>query len=343
MSALLLRAMTTLTRAPAGAYEDNLTLRMQSCYVRFREAISVSERQALLEELLAQHGALLVQTILRKKLVARYAEDVLEVQQQVHFKLLARLRSTTEEPLQDFPAYVAVVAYNTCAEWQRQRQPRRHALKNRLRYLLTHTEGLALWEAQPRVWWCGRNRWIGLEKPAAPAQLSAYRSGLPRITALRELVDALFSRLNCPVELDDLVNLLSEVLGIADEASSLDDTAETADTRPSIATIVERRAFLQTLWNEIKQLPLPQRRALLLNLRDQNCGNQLALFHLTGVASLRELAQTLEFTLEEFAELWNQLPIDDLSLAARFNLTRQQIINLRLAARRRLARHLGPA
>ena len=341
MNALLLRAMTTLTSALAGAFEDNITIRMQSCYVRFREAISVSERQTLLEELLAQHGSLLVQMILRKKLVARHAEDFLEVQQQVHFKLLARLRSTTEEPLQDFPAYVAVVAYNTCAEWQRQRQPRRHALKNRLRYLLTHTEGLALWETQPRVWWCGRKEWMGREKAADPSQLNACRSSLLPATALRELVHASFSRMNCPVELDDLVNMLTEVLGIADEACSLNDASEIADTRPSIAAAVERRAFLQSLWSEIKQLPLPQRRALLLNLRDQNCGNQLALFHLTGVASLRELAQTLECTLEEFAELWNQLPIDDLSLAARFNVTRQQIINLRLAARRRLARHLG--
>lgn len=333
--------MTTLTSAPTGAFEDNLTLRMQSCYLRFREAISASERQGLLDELLAQHGTLLVQRILRKKLVAYHTEDFLEVQQQVHFRLLARLRSTTEEPLQDFPAYVAVVTYNTCAEWQRQRQPRRHALKNRLRYLLTHTEGLALWEAQPRVWWCGRKEWTGSKKSADPAQLNASRPSLPKGTALRELANAFFSRVNCPIELDDLVNVLTEVLGIADETTSLDDKPEIADTQPSIDTAVERRAFLQTLWSEIKQLPVPQRRALLLNLRDQNCGNQLALFHLTGVASLRELAQTLEFTLEEFAEIWNQLPIDDLSLAARFNVTRQQIINLRLAARRRLARHLG--
>ena len=333
--------MTRLTSAPTGAFEDNITVRMQSCYLRFREAIFASERQVLLDELLAQHGTLLVQTILRKKLAAYHTEDFLEIQQQVHFKLLARLRSTTEEPLQDFPAYVAVVAYNTCAEWQRQRQPRRRALKNRLRYLLTHTEGLALWEAQPRVWWCGRKEWAGYKKSADPAQLNACRSSLPRGTALRELANTFFSRVNCPVELDDLVNVLTEVLGIADETTGLDDKPEIADTRPSIDTAVERRAFLHTLWSEIKQLPVPQRRALLLNLRDQNCGNQLALFHLTGVASLRELAQTLEFTLEEFAEIWNQLPIDDLSLAARLNLTRQQIINLRLAARRRLARHLG--
>jgi len=56
---------------------------------------------------------------------------------------------------------------------------------------------------------------------------------------------------------------------------------------------------------------------------------------------LPELAKMLEFTLEEFAVIWNQLPIDDLSLAARLGVTRQQVINLRLAARRRLARHLN--
>jgi hypothetical protein len=36
--------------------------------------------------------------------------------------------------------------------------------------------------------------------------------------------------------------------------------------------------------------------------------------------------------------LWDQLPLDDLSIAARLGVTRQQVINLRKAARARLAR-----
>lgn len=315
-----------------------------TAYQRYEQAAAPAERQELLTELLAEHAAPLILTILKQKLrVQASTDDLLEQQQQIQTKLLARLRTKAEAPLQDFAGYVAVVTYNACAEWQRQRQPQRHALKNRVRYLLTHTTGLALWEAQPRVWWCGRDNWQTQKHAASTIQLDACRATLARTRSLRELTEAIFARLNQPVELDDLVNGLAELLEIHDEPAAAQTITDLADSRPSAETAVERRAYLQKLWAEISQLPLNQRSALLLNLRDPNGGNQLALFHLTGVTGLRELAAALELNLDDLVELWNRLPLDDLALAARLSLTRQQIINLRLAARRRLARRMSEA
>jgi hypothetical protein len=45
-------------------------------------------------------------------------------------------------------------------------------------------------------------------------------------------------------------------------------------------------------------------------------------------------------TKEEFAEIWNHLPLDDNRIAEILNLTRQQVINLRKSARERLARRM---
>ncbi|MBI1760416.1 MAG: hypothetical protein HYR56_03175 [Acidobacteria bacterium] len=314
-----------------------------TAYEHYQQAAAPAARQAWLTELLAAHAAPLIQVILKQKLWGQAStDDLLEVQQQIHAKLLARLRATAESPLEDFPGYVAVVAFNTCAEWQRQRQPQRHALKNRVRYLLTHTGGWALWEARPRVWWCGRSAWQTRPSTAATtAQLDACRAALPRTRTLRDLTAAVFAQLNQPVELDELVNLFAEVLEIHDEPAAAKTVDSLADPCPSAETAFERRAYLQTLWAEIGLLPLPQRRALLLNLRDPEGGNQLALFHLTGIAGLRTLAAVLELSLAELVELWNHLPLDDLTLAAHLGITRQQVINLRLAARRRLARRLG--
>lgn len=311
-----------------------------TAYQRYEQAATSAERQNLLTELLAEHAAPLIHAILKQKLRAQAStDDLLEQQQHIQTNLLARLHTTAETPLQDFAGYVAVLAYNACAEWQRQRQPQRHALKNRVRYLLTHTAGLALWEAQSRVWWCGHSSWQKQKYAASPTQLAACRA-VPART-LRDLTEAVFAQLNQPVELDGLVNWLAEMLEIHDESASVQTVAELADPRPSVETAVERRAYLQKLWAEINQLPLNQRSALLLNLRDPAGGNQLALFHLTGVAGLRELATALELSLDDFLELWRQLPLEDLVLATRLGVTRQQIINLRLAARRRLARRLG--
>jgi hypothetical protein len=146
----------TMAKLP---YASNLETTAQSDYERYRQAVTPVEQQALLDELLTRHAAPLAQAILRKKLQPYSADHARDITQQIHLNLLTRLQTNDETQLQDFAAYVAVVAFHTCAEWQRQRQPQRHALKNRLRYLLTHTEDFACWEAQPRVWWCGRRAW----------------------------------------------------------------------------------------------------------------------------------------------------------------------------------------
>jgi hypothetical protein len=107
-----------------------------------------------------------------------------------------------------------------------------------------------------------------------------------------------------------------------------------------VAWQVEKRIFLQRLWEEVQLLPLAQRTALLLNLRDASGAGCLALFPAVGVANLRQLAAVLELPLEEFAALWNQLPLEDAAIAKLLKLTRQQVINLRKTARERLARRL---
>jgi hypothetical protein len=60
------------------------------------------------------------------------------------------------------------------------------------------------------------------------------------------------------------------------------------------------------------------------------------------VASFREVAGALETTPPDLAELWNRLPLEDLEIAARLGLDRQQVINLRSTARERLVRRENP-
>jgi DNA-binding CsgD family transcriptional regulator len=76
-----------------------------------------------------------------------------------------------------------------------------------------------------------------------------------------------------------------------------------------------------------------------LNLRDQD-GYGIDLFPYRGIASIRQIADALEISIEEFARMWNELPLDDATIADRLGITRQQVINLRKAARERLARNM---
>src|SRR5204863_5662800 len=103
----------------------------------------------------------------------------------------------------------------------------------------------------------------------------------------------------------------------------------------------ELKQWIRHLWQEVCCLPIAQRQALLLNLREEAGGSALMLVPMSGVASIREIAQALAMTATELAELWNKLPIDDLTIAQRLGLTRQQVINLRKSARARLTRRMS--
>ncbi|HKS23697.1 MAG TPA: sigma-70 family RNA polymerase sigma factor [Thermoanaerobaculia bacterium] len=118
------------------------------------------------------------------------------------------------------------------------------------------------------------------------------------------------------------------------EANDLPDTAPTPLVR------LEQRADVRQLWREIQLLRPHQRAALLLNLRGDDGRNMVGLFVLIGIASIEDVAEALAMPIEELASLWNDLPLDDLGIAARLGLTRQQVINLRRSARDRLERRM---
>ena len=97
---------------------------------------------------------------------------------------------------------------------------------------------------------------------------------------------------------------------------------------------------LQRLWTEICELPVRQRFALIMNLRDAQGGDLASLLPLTGVCSFREIAEALDLHPDRLAELFGELPLDDATIAGHLGITRQQVINLRKSARERLARKM---
>jgi hypothetical protein len=55
---------------------------------------------------------------------------------------------------------------------------------------------------------------------------------------------------------------------------------------------------------------------------------------------VRQLADVLEISADRFAQLWNDLPLEDARIAELLGLTRQQVINARKSGRERLTRRL---
>lgn len=282
------------------------------------------------------------------------AEDICS---DVIVHLLTRLRKLRDNPhdeaIGDLRAFVAVVATHACYSYLRRKHPQRHILKSKMRYLLTRQSGFALWENGAGELVAGFAVWRVSDEQANVEKLEALIlqpfACVPAELLNREaqrtrpadLLAAIFDYLGGAVVLDELVSVVARLWGIEDRQDSDEETlARIEDTRADASAELEAQEHLQRLWDEIKQLPVRQRAALLLNLKEEQGRGCLMLFSLMGIATMRQIAGALEMPAEQLAALWSQLPLDDACIAARLGLTRQQVINLRKSARARLARRM---
>ena len=330
--------------------------------------LTASDEQAdeLLLQLIQSHAEPVIKGIIRYKLhlssyrATQQAESD-DIYQEVLLQLLEELHQLRKQPdahpITDVRGMAAVIAHRTCSRWMRRQFPERHALKNRLQYLLTRQRGFALWQDDDRKLVAGFAVWQGQKKAATAARLGrlsedeelladirSVKSG--RHQKLGDAMAAIFNHLGSPIEFDELVTAVATLLQIRDqpiESITEDEDAVAYKTQagePDPAWQVEKRIFLQRLWEELQLLPVNQRAALLLNLKDTEGGGCISLFPATGVATLRQLADALEMSADRFGELWNDLPLEDAKIAELLQLTRQQVINARKSGRERLARRL---
>jgi hypothetical protein len=253
--------------------------------------------------------------------------------------------------------YTAAATYSACAHHLRRRYPERSRLKNQLRYVLEQNARFALWTASDGGLRCGLSPWYGQEEsPVAAQRLADLEQQLERwphsweqaklglSAELGQLVAEVFDQVGGPIELDGLIRFVADVWRIQsgrNRGSGGDRVERLAETGPTAEMSIDRRRLLNRLWTEVQHLPVRQRAALLLNLRDAQGAGLLWILPVTGIASMRAIAHALEMPAEEFASLWSRLPIDDITLAEQLDCTRQQVINLRMSARKRLRNRLG--
>ena len=334
--------------------------------LRFLQATE-EEGHEILAALIANHVEPLVKQIVCRKLCpgregdTQRRQDAEDVSREAIVNVIRRLRAAradSQRPgIANLGSYVAVTAYNACSEYVRQKYPERHRLNNRLRYVLAHQETLDLWEGPDNQWLCGLRGWRGSQPMEGGAgsetsleDCSEVMGRLARSDVHgRELVLLLAEVIKCvgrPVPFEDLVNRFAYLWGLNTVSEvhisyAEDGLSSTGQREESLVTRVELRAYLRRLWAEICALPLQHRSALLLNLRDSRGQDIITIFVDTYVATIRQIAEALGMPVTEFVELWNDLPCDDVTIARRLSLTRQQVVSLRQSARRRLARRMN--
>ena len=326
--------------------------------VPFLRTRDESQSEELLARLIMEQAEPTIREIIGYKLRTLFHLDSADGQEaedlysDVVLSLIGKLRgmkgSSEAKAVANFRSYVAVTTYNACNKHLRKKYPQRNGLKNQLRYLFSSHIKLAVWEDSRGELVCGQADWrIENDKLASSDDVKRVyeRVATP---GSNNLVDVVLQALEClgsPIELDEMVGIVAGLTGVKDQQTEPTTGAhhlEAVDPLASPDRVAEMRDYLKLLWGEIRELPLRQRIALLLNLKDEQGRNQLAAFPVTGVASIRAIAISLEMTDEELASLWNQLPLEDLAIARRLSITRQQVINLRKSARERLHRRMNP-
>jgi|GEM_PF-217623 len=159
-----------------------------------------------------------------------------------------------------------------------------------------------------------------------------------------DFLSGLFQRSARPIVFDEVVKIAAEAWHVHDPPTESIDTGNSerddqfTSSEPRVDLALEQRLFFEQVWLEVCQLPVLQRAALLLNLRDARDGGVISFLPFLGVASKEELARLLEIPNADFQKIWNELPLDDFRIAQMFGVTRQQVINLRKTARERLLR-----
>lgn len=271
-------------------------------------------------------------TAILRRYRSRLPPEVLEdVHSTVTLRIVRRLRDGSGDPIESFDAFVATMTFNCVNDVLRDRTPERTHLKDRVRLLLTRSPRLSSWHVRGEIA-AGFAEWRGMPPREIHTDAMLSRDDLERA------VVALLEANGAPLRLDAIVDAISAAWGITEvEAVPIDDIKEEI---ASNADDPEAREDLHMVWQEIRELRLPQRQALLLNLRDHTSASAIELFVLLGIATIHDVAEALEIEAETLAVLWNALPLEDNTIAAQLGVTRQQVISLRRAARDRLARRL---
>lgn len=273
------------------------------------------------------------------------ADDRDDVISQLSLRIIRKFRAALvleEESVQELEPYVTTLTRNILCDVMRGRSPGRMRARSRLRYLLAREARVAAW-TRHGVMVVGLVAHNGAE-PLLP-DAATTKAAIERVPIEPEsAADAVVAVLTAlgPLRFSTLVSIFAEVWGESDS-----ETADSVDPAPVPEAILqpgeglEWRQYLEIVWRELCDLPSRQRMALLLNLRAPESENAAALFLITGVARFEEIAAAVGMLPHRLGEIWDELPLSDIAIASLLGGSRQQVINLRKSARKRLMRRMS--
>lgn len=307
---------------------------------------SYCEEQALRQLLTAVRPS--IAASLRARARSFDADDREEFANETMLRLIQRLHDVKRrgvDGITNFASYVAITANNVVFSQLRRVNPERRRVRQSVSEAL-RSPAFARWVNRSGENVGGFRTWLGADHTAPSDELVEIAASIPTPGALTRcnaamVIEHVFLRTQRPVAIERLVEIVAVVFGRSLTSPEPALIATVADDAPSAEQKLIDRSALAAVWSEIEMLPPRQRAALLLNLRDREGSACLSLLVERGIASLARVAAAAGLSATQMKQLWDKLPLDDLTIAGSLGLTRQSVINLRKSARERLNRRFS--
>jgi RNA polymerase sigma factor (sigma-70 family) len=331
---------------------------MDSVLLPFLRSIGEAEREQHLSDLILFEAAPLVRNTLRQRLgfyVSHLGANPRNHDaEDLYHDVMAKLIGLLNDP----QLRTGQLVIKNFRQYLRAKSPARNRLKNNLRDLLERHQDFAQWRTGDAETLCGFTAWLNHGKSSLVTPRLSSLEARPneflsakfpredvRQVPLTRLVAEVFRWLDSPVEFERLVQLAAQLLDVKDQPQQSldeDDLWEQSLTDSSFRceSSLEVRELLQMLWVAVRRLPPKQRDTFSLGFAD-DAGNDLFTLLLDAeLASLPEIAEALNRSLQDLILLWQQMPMDNTGIAHELKATRQQVNKWRFRALRQLEKEL---
>jgi DNA-directed RNA polymerase specialized sigma24 family protein len=307
----------------------------------------------LLGELLDKHAIQVMKPILVRGLqngnnhyekAVSDAEDLSSDFAVSFIKRAEKIRLKKSANIENIEAYFRTSAKFKVRDFWRKQNPHWVSLRNRVNYLFdTKTEIVYL---KDEKLCCLKDKDVTPSEllPVEIVESLQRKDSVSPQTDLFDAIKIILHEATGGLILNDLANIIFDLQNIETDMPDIpveDTIYQTAHNAfgGDEQLRLEDRIQLGKIWLEIKQLQFNQRFALLLQMQVKGVsGIHLLLF--LKITTLAELSDCLRMTLDEFAEVYNNLPLKDNEIAKMLKITETQSSNLRKVAKERLQRKL---
>ncbi|MCI0660234.1 MAG: sigma-70 family RNA polymerase sigma factor [Acidobacteria bacterium] len=344
---------------------------MDSTLLAFLQTTDADDRERLLSKLILEQAAPSVRQVLRYRLRFYIGKgggspanpDAEDLYHDVIAKLVKILNEVHAQrknlSIKDFRQYATRVAINACNDYLRSKYPSRTRLKDQVRDTLERHPDFDIWRSEQGESVCGFVAWRNEMKPCVFYERVRSLEEQPELIgqelfarmdsqkiSLTNVIAGVFEWVRCPIELESLVNATAVLLDIKEQQfQPLDDdsgllTPAAFEGGSRYDEILEERAALQKLWDEVCRMPANQRETFIFSFANSKGDDLLSLLFNAGVITPSKMAEELDLSLDRLMMIWKEIPMRNVDIAVLLGVERQQVNKWRHRAMKQLEKRL---